>query len=116
MESRKTSLTCPECGGSLEKLQGGNMFQYRCRVGHTFSADSVRAAHTAREENTLWTAIVLLQEGAEVALEIAAKRGGEEAEQLRKEAQAKRELAERVRAVVLELPSIGVPVHAGENG
>lgn len=53
---------------------------------------------------------------AEVALEIAARRGGEEAEQLRKEAQAKRELAERVRAVVLELPSIGVPVSAGKNG
>lgn len=106
MESSKTSLTCPDCGGSLEKLQSGDMLQYRCRVGHAYSADSARTAHTAREENTLWSAIVLLQEGAEIALETAATKKGGVAEQLRKEAQAKRELAERVRAVVLELPSI----------
>ena len=105
MESRKTSLTCPDCGGALEKLQGGNMVQYRCRVGHAYSADSALIAHTAREENTLWTAIVLLQEGAELAIEIAQTRSGEAAEQLRKEASAKRELAERVRKIVLELPA-----------
>lgn len=115
MESRKTSFTCPDCGGSLEKLRSGDMLQYRCRVGHAFSADSARTAHTGREENTLWTAIVLLQEGAELALEIAATKKGEAAEKLRKEAHAKRELAERVRAVVLELPSATVSAHAGEN-
>lgn len=108
MESSKTSLTCPDCGGALEKLKSGNILQYRCRVGHAYSADSARTAHTAREENTLWSAIVLLQEGAEIALEAAATKKGEAAQQLRKEAQAKRELAERVRAVVLELPSISV--------
>ena len=115
MESRKTSFTCPDCGGSLEKLQSGDMLQYRCRVGHAFSADSARSAHTAREENTLWTAVVLLQEGAELALEMAGtKKTGPE--RLRKEAEAKRALAERVRAVVLELPSSTASANAQEEG
>ena len=71
-------------------------------------ADSARTAHTAREENTLWTAIVLLQEGAELALEIAATKKGEAAEQLRKEAHGKHELAERVRGVIMELSALSV--------
>ena len=106
MESRKTSFTCPDCGGALEKLQQGNLLQYRCRVGHSFSAESALVAHSSREENTLWTAIVLLQEGAELALEIAQSKEGDGGEQLRREAKAKRELAERVRGVVVELSSI----------
>lgn len=116
MESSKTSLTCPDCGGALEKLQDGNLMQYRCRVGHAYSADSARTAHTAREENTLWTAIVLLQEGAELALEIAATKKGDEAEKLRKEAQARRELAERVRGVVMDLPSVSESGSLVEDG
>jgi len=106
MESRRTSFTCPDCGGALEKLQEGNLLQYRCRVGHAFSTDSAMVAHTAREENTLWTGIVLLQEGAELALEIAETKEGEQAEHLRREASAKRQLAERLRGVVMELPSV----------
>lgn len=105
METRRTSLTCPDCGGAIERIEDGKLRQYRCRVGHAYSADSALTAHAAREENTLWTAIVLLQEGAELAAEIAQARGGEAAEQLRKEAKAKRELAERVRKVALELPA-----------
>jgi hypothetical protein len=57
-----------------------------------------------------------LQEGAELALEIAAMKKGEAAEQLRKEAQARRELAERVRAVVLELPSITTSGPVAQGG
>ncbi len=103
METKKTSLTCPDCGGAIERIEDGKLLQYRCRVGHAYSADSAMTAHTAREENTLWTAIVLLQEGAELALEIAETRNGEAAEELRREAKARRELAERVRKVALEL-------------
>lgn len=102
-------MTCPDCGGAIERIEDGKLRQYRCRVGHAYSADSALTAHTVREENTLWTAILLLQEGAELAAEIAQARGGEAAEQLRKEAKARWELAERVRKVALELPvTIGV--------
>lgn len=106
MKSRRTSLTCPDCGGAIEKVQEGDMLQYRCRVGHAYSAYSALIAHARREENTLWTAVVLLQEGAELAREIADEVKDESAEELHNEARAKRELAERVRQLVLELPTV----------
>jgi two-component system chemotaxis response regulator CheB len=105
MKSERTSLTCPDCGGAIEKVQEGSMLQYRCRVGHAYSAYSALISHTEREENTLWTAVVLLQEGAELVREIADEMKDESAKDLRNEATAKRELAERVRQVVLELPT-----------
>lgn len=104
MSTEKTRLTCPECRGSLERIeQGGGLLQYRCRVGHAYSGQSAVAAHAATEENTLWAAVVALEEGADLFEDVANTLGGREAERLRADAENKRELAERVRGVLQEL-------------
>lgn len=66
-----TPLTCPECGGTLWDRQDYGAERYRCRVGHTFSADGLMLGKQAALESALWAAIVALDERAEVSRRIA---------------------------------------------
>lgn len=106
MRTTKTSFTCPDCGGAIERIDDGNLLQYRCRVGHLYSPETALAVHSEREENTVWTAVVLLREAAELAEEIADTQSSERAEALRAQAQAKRELADVVEQVADQFPKI----------
>jgi two-component system chemotaxis response regulator CheB len=69
-----TPLTCPECGGTLWHRHDYGAERYRCRVGHTFSADGLMLGKQAALESALWAAIVALDERAEVSRRIAAAR------------------------------------------
>ncbi|HKV46976.1 MAG TPA: hypothetical protein VJN69_02710 [Candidatus Acidoferrales bacterium] len=106
MSTDCTKFTCPDCGGAIEKITEGGLVQYRCRIGHQYSPETALAVHSEREENTLWSAVVLLQEGAELAEEVAKLENGASAEELNRSAAAKRELAKRVRDVVLDFPRV----------
>jgi two-component system chemotaxis response regulator CheB len=66
-----TPLTCPECGGTLWHRDDYGAERYRCRVGHTFSADGLMLGKQTALETALWAAIVALEERAEVARRIA---------------------------------------------
>jgi two-component system, chemotaxis family, protein-glutamate methylesterase/glutaminase len=55
---RLTPLTCPECGGTLWHHDKYGAQRYRCRVGHTFSADNRILGKQAATESALWPAIV----------------------------------------------------------
>jgi two-component system chemotaxis response regulator CheB len=57
-----TSLTCPECHGSLWELKHGEPMRFRCHVGHAFSADSLVAEQSEELENALWSAQRALEE------------------------------------------------------
>lgn len=103
MTAESTKYTCPDCGGAIERVKDGNIVQYRCRVGHLYSPEAALAIHADREENTLWTAVVVLEEGADLAEEVSQLPTGEHRTELRETAMAKRELAKQVRRTVTEL-------------
>jgi two-component system chemotaxis response regulator CheB len=59
-----TALTCPDCGGALwERNQEGMLF-YRCHVGHSYTAESMAAEHADLLEQTLWEALRMFEESA----------------------------------------------------
>jgi two-component system chemotaxis response regulator CheB len=64
-----SGLTCPECHGGIFELDAetGGAPQYRCRVGHAFSAETLLAEQKASLEVALWTAVRALEEAAELA-------------------------------------------------
>ena len=43
MPRNSSGLTCPECSGALWEVKQGDLIQYRCRVGHAYSLDSMLA-------------------------------------------------------------------------
>lgn len=71
MEARQTELTCPECRGPITEFRNGPISEFRCRVEHRYSPETFLAAHADTRERTLWAAVVALEEGAQVARDLA---------------------------------------------
>jgi two-component system chemotaxis response regulator CheB len=56
------AYTCPECNGSLLKLNNGDVEQFRCNVGHIYSLESFTLAHSNALERALWMSLQRLNE------------------------------------------------------
>jgi two-component system chemotaxis response regulator CheB len=64
----QSGYTCPDCNGSLIAVSEGN---YRCRVGHAWTADALLRARDDEIENALWIAIRSLQEKTKLSRRLA---------------------------------------------
>jgi two-component system chemotaxis response regulator CheB len=71
MHSVATDFTCPECHGAIREQRFGTVLQYSCRIGHTYTGNTMLEAHVDAEENALWGAVVALEEGAELSKRMA---------------------------------------------
>jgi two-component system chemotaxis response regulator CheB len=60
-----SSLTCPDCGGTLWQVDEENLIRFRCHLGHAFTAEGLLAQQDERVETSLWTALRDLEEAAE---------------------------------------------------
>ena len=67
----KSSYTCPECHGVLMQLTEGGRERFRCHTGHAFSADGLLASLTEGVEETLWSAIRIIEESVLLMRHIA---------------------------------------------
>ncbi|HET9015786.1 MAG TPA: chemotaxis protein CheB [Thermomicrobiaceae bacterium] len=83
-----SGLTCPDCGGALWEIEEGSVLRFRCRVGHTFSPESLFDQQWDELEHALWAAVRALDERAALSRRIAA----------RFRARGHREMAERFEA------------------
>jgi two-component system chemotaxis response regulator CheB len=78
-------FSCPECLGSLWESENHNLLQFTCRVGHTFSVETMFSEQAENVEKALWSAIRVLQEHADLSLRLAerARKGGHELASIR---------------------------------
>jgi two-component system chemotaxis response regulator CheB len=70
-----STLTCPDCGGTLWEVQEGNLMRFGCHIGHNYSAQSLMALQDARVEIALWTALRALKERSRLLTKFATKAG-----------------------------------------
>lgn len=68
---KPSGFMCPDCGGGLYQLQERDFLQFRCRVGHAWSADSLLAGQSQAQEEALWEAIRSLEERGELMRKMA---------------------------------------------
>jgi two-component system chemotaxis response regulator CheB len=66
-----SGFTCPECHGGLWEVEDGETLQYRCRVGHAYSVETLLSAQNEGVEVALWAALRALEENAALARRLA---------------------------------------------
>jgi two-component system chemotaxis response regulator CheB len=79
------------------------VYEYRCLVGHRYSTRTLLAAHSEAQEKALWSAVVALEEAANIANEVAPQFGDEAAERLRAQGQKRLKQASEIRALLQDL-------------
>lgn len=105
-EGQQIGISCPDCGGALFEIHDGSLIRFRCRIGHTFSPETMVAAHNDEVETALWAAVRILEEQQSLYGRIA--NGHREANRTRLvdrfEGRAKEaeEQASMIRRVILE--------------
>jgi two-component system chemotaxis response regulator CheB len=92
--------TCPECRGPLWEEREGDIVEYRCRVGHTYSPAALAAEHEQTVERTLWSSVVALEEAADITEQL----GPELGPYVHGSAKKKREQAETIRKILEDSP------------
>jgi two-component system chemotaxis response regulator CheB len=112
MTEKKQSIeaTCPECRGPLSEIRIENENpEYRCLVGHRYSARSLLEEHAEAQERVLWSAVVALEESTSLVNAVGAQFAPEVADRLRKQAALKHQQAAEIRRVLegLERFAIG---------
>ena len=64
----RSTLVCPECGGTIWEVDEEGVLQFRCHVGHAYSFDAMASEHAQSLEAALWIAMRTLRERAALAL------------------------------------------------
>jgi two-component system chemotaxis response regulator CheB len=109
------TYSCPGCGGVLKEVEEGGMMRFRCRVGHSYSPESLLADQTEAVERALWAAIRSMEEQAEFSDKLAdnsrrkqrprlARRFTEKADASRENAGVLRELLDKTSDEVFAVP------------
>ena len=80
-------LACPDCSGPLFDLTEGSLVRYRCRVGHAWSLESLRAEQARTVEVALYTALRALEDKAALHRRVADVARSTGAEQVARRAQ-----------------------------
>ena len=102
---KPSPFTCPDCNGTLWEMEDGGLLRFRCRVGHAFSGDGVRAGYTESVEAALRAAVRPLEESAALEMrlgELALERGDKKAAARFKEvANGRQSEAQTIRSMLL---------------
>jgi two-component system, chemotaxis family, protein-glutamate methylesterase/glutaminase len=115
---KPAALTCPNCGGVLNEIEGSKPLRFRCQVGHALTAEAVAKEQENAVDEALRIALRVIEERAELVARMAedALRTGRGtiAELYAERAAEYRRYEETIRkAVVLNLPSFGSATDEG---
>jgi two-component system chemotaxis response regulator CheB len=64
--NRPSTLTCPDCGGALTKIESEPIPKYVCHIGHVLTGEAMLVAQAERIEYVLTGALALLNERREL--------------------------------------------------
>ena len=71
------AVTCPDCGGALRRTELGTLIQFRCHIGHVYTAEVMVAAQFAGREWSLGAAMRALSERSEMCRQMAVQAAGD---------------------------------------
>src|SRR4051794_19772345 len=68
---KPSGFACPDCNGALWELGGDKLIRFRCRVGHSYAAESLLDGQAEELEEALWSAINVMEERSELSRRLA---------------------------------------------
>jgi two-component system chemotaxis response regulator CheB len=68
-----STMSCPECHGTLWEVKDEDLVRFRCRVGHAYSDEALLVHQSEQLEAALWTALRALEEHSALARRLAAR-------------------------------------------
>jgi two-component system, chemotaxis family, protein-glutamate methylesterase/glutaminase len=105
-----SAFTCPDCGGVLWEIQDDKLVRFRCRVGHSFTLESMLAGQSEALEHALWVALETLEETTSLSRHMVndARTRGQEwlARRFEERLQRAEENASVLRDVLLKNPPV----------
>src|ERR1043165_7289265 len=69
--NQPTSLTCPECGGALAKVESEPIPKYVCHIGHELTGEAMLEAQAGRIEWLLGGTLAMLNERRELCRQLS---------------------------------------------
>jgi two-component system chemotaxis response regulator CheB len=69
------AITCPDCGGALRQSQLGTLKQFRCHIGHAYTAEVMLDGQFRAMEQSIEAAMRSLNERAELCRQMAEQAG-----------------------------------------
>lgn len=72
-QNRPVAVTCPDCGGALRQSELGTLSQFRCHIGHVYTAEVMLAAQFLALERFVEQALRSLSERAELCRQMSEK-------------------------------------------
>jgi two-component system, chemotaxis family, protein-glutamate methylesterase/glutaminase len=119
MPGNSSGLTCPECSGALWEVKDQGVVQYRCRVGHVYSLESMLAEQARSVEAALWAGVAALEERAQLMRRVADRAKTDGPKKMRDKFIEDAEVAERqavlLRQTVIEYAARGLSVLIGSE-
>lgn len=70
-----SSHICPECNGPMWFVIDGKLLHFHCRIGHSFSGQSLYVEKTMAIESALWSAVNALKDKADISNKLAKRMG-----------------------------------------
>jgi two-component system chemotaxis response regulator CheB len=105
-----TSLTCPECGGTLWETIEGGFLRFKCHVGHAYSPESLETAQSEGLEMALWSALRALEERGDLFRRLARRAGVASRPRFEQRAEDVKQHAEVIRENIQRLGRMPPPV------
>jgi two-component system chemotaxis response regulator CheB len=106
----KTVFTCPDCGGSLWKIENGTTKHYRCHIGHAYSERDLDLRQSESIEQTLWVAVRMMEERKIFFLKMSSEHQRKGLENLsnpyKKEAKLLERHIENLKSLLIEINKI----------
>ncbi len=68
---KPVALTCPDCGGALATSKADGLTQFRCHIGHTYTADALVAEQLLAMDGYMESAMRSLNERADLCRQMA---------------------------------------------